>query len=425
MPRHPFDKPRLQVHVPTAAQVTDLTTKPSTATELILRRREERRLLAGHLWVYANEVDTSRTPLFALSPGQKVSVLSHQGRWIGCGYANPHSLICARLVSRDRNHPFDASLIMHRVNVALGLRDRLYDHSYYRLIYGESDGLPGLVVDRYGELAVVQISTAGMEVLRQDVLRALDKTLRPEAVLLRCDSEIRRLEGLDLYVDAVGEIPETVELVEHGTRFLVAPRSGQKTGWFYDQRDNRALMLRLWRGRRVLDVCSYVGAWGVQAAVHGATSALCMDSSQSALDMVSESADLNNVTHAVDTLRADAFQGLRELRAGRSEFDIVVLDPPAFIKRKKDFRNGCEAYQRLNQAALQVLTQDGILVTCSCSYHLDREAFLEIVRRAARHIDRNVQVLAEGGQAMDHPWLPAMPETRYLKCLILRVLPRG
>ena len=141
-----------------------LTVKTPTTAELILRRREERRLLAGHLWVYANEVDTARTPLSALSPGQKVSILSHQGRWIGGGYANPHSLICARLVSRDRDHPFDASLITHRINVALGLRDRLYDRPFYRLIYGESDGLPGLVVDRYGDLAVVQISTAGMEI---------------------------------------------------------------------------------------------------------------------------------------------------------------------------------------------------------------------------------------------------------------------
>jgi 23S rRNA (cytosine1962-C5)-methyltransferase len=402
-----------------------LTAEVSEAAEVILRKREERRLLAGHLWVYANEVDTARTPLSALSPGQKVSILSHQGRWLGYGYANPHSLICARIVSRDRSHPFDASLITHRFNVALGLRDRLYDRPFYRLIYGESDGLPGLIVDRYGDLAVVQISTAGMESCRDDVLLALEKSLRPKGVLLRCDNEIRRLEGLDLYVDSVGEVPETVELVEHDTRFAVTPRGGQKTGWFFDQRDNRALMLPLWQGRRVLDVCSYAGAWGVQAARHGAASALCLDSSPPALDQVLVNAELNGVGAAVEALRADAFQGLKDLRAGQREFDVVVLDPPAFIKRKKDYRSGCEAYQRLNRLALQVLSRDGLLVTCSCSYHLERGAFLEIVHKAARHIDRTLQVLAEGGQAMDHPFLPAMPETRYLKCLLLRVLPRG
>lgn len=402
-----------------------MSTPANEIAELVLRKREERRLLTGHMWVYANEVDTARTPLSALTPGQKVSILNHQGRWIGSGYANPHSLICARIVSRDRGHPFGASLITHRLNVALGFRDRLHDDPYYRLVYGEGDGLPGLIVDRYGDTAVVQISTAGMEACRDEVIGAINKTLRPRGILLRCDNEIRRLEGLNLYVDAIGEVPEHIELEEHGARFRFRPRSGQKTGWFYDQRDNRARMLPLWPGRRVLDVCSYVGAWGVQAARHGAATVLCLDSSQGALDLAAENAARNDPGGPLETMRADAFQGLKQLRAGRREFDIVVLDPPAFIKRRKDLRNGCEAYQRLNQAALQLLSRDGLLVTCSCSFHLERGNFLEIVSRAARHIDRNVQVLAEGGQAMDHPWLAAMPETRYLKCLLLRVLPRS
>ncbi len=390
---------------------------------LYLKKGSEKRIASGHLWVYSNEIDADRKPLKGLIPGDSVDIFSHGGRWLGNGYVNPNSLICARIASHDRSHPLSRSLLVHRLKVALGLRQRLYEHNCYRLAYGEGDGLPGLIIDRYGAHYVVQLNTAGMERLREDVLSAMDKVLRPDGVLLRCDSEFRSMEGLDSYVDAWGEVPKEVELVENDTRFLVPLRQGQKTGWYFDHRDNRALLLRLASGRRVLDVCSYIGAWGIQAANHGASHVHCVDASDLALAYVRRNAELNRVD-SIQTLHGDAFDILKALRSERIRFDIVVLDPPAFIKRKKDRRVGEDAYRRLNQAALQVIEKDGVLVSCSCSHHLSTERLLEITNRAARHVDRHLQLLATSGQGMDHPVHPAMPETRYLKCLMFRVLPR-
>ncbi len=390
---------------------------------LYLKKGSERRIASGHLWVYSNEVDTGRSPLKDLMPGQGVDVLSHAGRWLGNAYVNPNSLICARIVSHDRSHPLSRSLLVHRIKVALGLRRRLFRHDFYRLLYGEGDGLPGLIIDRYGSFFVVQLNTAGMDRRREDVLAALDKVLRPEGVLLRCDNEFRAMEGLDSYVEALGRIPEEVEVIEHDTRFIVPLRRGQKTGWYFDQRGNRAGLLPLVAGGSILDVCSYTGAWGLQAATHGATRVHCVDASETALDYVRRNAELNEIA-SIQTQRGDAFKVLKGLRAEGARFDVVVLDPPAFIKRKKDQRAGEEAYRRLNQKALQVLNTDGLLVSCSCSYHLSASRLLEITYRAARHVDRHLQLLVSGGQSMDHPVHPAMPETRYLKCLIFRVLPR-
>ena len=389
---------------------------------LRLKPREERRLRAGHLWVYSNEVDTGVTPLGDFEPGEPVEVQAADGRPVGTGYVNPHSLICARIVSRDRRHPFSRSLLVHRLKVALGLRERLFPGPWYRLAHGEGDRLPGLVVDRYGEVLVAQLNTAGMERAREDVLAALVKVLRPRAVVLRNDSPVRELEGLPRVVEtALGEPPETVELEENGLRFRVPLAGGQKTGWFYDQRDNRARLARYVRGARVLDLFSYAGGWGVTAAARGAREVLCVDSSEAALERVAENARLNGVGERVRTLRADAFEALAGLRAERERFDVVVLDPPAFVKRRRDLGAGTEAYRRLNRMAMQVLAKDGFLVSCSCSFHVDRALLLRLVHEAARHVDRNLQVLEHGHQAPDHPVHPAIPETEYLKCLVLRV----
>ena len=236
--------------------------------ELRLLKDQERRLLAGHCWIYSNEVNTQATPLKAFEPGQAVQVIGHSGRWLGHAYVNPHSLICARLVSRNVAHPLSPSLWVRRIHAALELRERLYAEPFYRLVFGESDGLPGLVVDRYGDLLAVQITTAGMERARGEVLAALEQVLRPKVIVLRNDTSSRELEGLPQGVETIlGTAPETLELIEHGTSFLVSPLTGQKTGWFYDQAENRGRLARFGGPRRVLDVCSYIGAWGVQAAV--------------------------------------------------------------------------------------------------------------------------------------------------------------
>ncbi|WJW75891.1 class I SAM-dependent rRNA methyltransferase [Thiohalobacter sp. IOR34] len=389
---------------------------------LRLKKREERRLRAGHLWVYSNEVDTARTPLSAFEPGQPVEIQQAGGKPLGTGYVNPHSLICARLVSRDPRHVLGRSLLVHRLNIALALRERLHATPCYRLVYGESDGLPGLVVDRYGDWLSVQIGTAGMERVRDAVVEALDKVLRPRGMVLRNDAPVREQEGLERYVEVLGEVPETVELVENGCRFRVSLHSGQKTGWFYDQADNRARLARYVRGARVLDLFSYVGGWGIQALRQGAASALCVDASAEALARVAENAGLNEVAARLETRRGDAFEVLKALREEGERFDVVICDPPAFIKRRKDLKVGSEAYQRLAQQAMQLLTRDGLLVNCSCSFHMQADSFQKLTLRAARHLGRELQLLERGQQSADHPVHPAIPETDYLKVLFCRAL---
>lgn len=396
---------------------------PATLAPLRLKKNEERRLRAGHLWVYSNEVDTARTPLTAFAPGQPVRIEAANGKPLGTGYVNPHSLICARLVSRDSGHVLDRSLLVHRLNVALSLRERLYARPYYRLVHGEGDALPGLIVDRYGDVLVVQLTTAGMEQVRDALIDALEKVLKPTGILLRNDSPVRALEGLHNYVEEIGRVPPQVDLEENGTHFRAHLQAGQKTGWFYDQRENRARLARYVNGLRVLDLFSYAGGWGVQMACAGAREVLCVDTSSEALAQVAVNAGLNGVEARVQTRRGDAFDVLRELREAREQFDVVVLDPPAFIKRKKDVKAGIEAYQRINQQAMQVLAKDGILVTASCSYHLEAGTLQQLVLAAARHLDRSVQILERGRQGPDHPTHAAIPETEYLKALYCRVLP--
>jgi 23S rRNA (cytosine1962-C5)-methyltransferase len=391
---------------------------------LRLRKDEDRRLRAGHLWVYSNEIDSDSTPLRDFQPGQPVAIQASNGKTLGTGYINPHALLCARLVSRDLEHPLGPSLLVHRLNVALSLRERLYDRPFYRLVYGEGDGLPGLIVDRYGDLCVAQLTTAGMERLKDDILAALQKVLKPAAVLWRNDSPARELEGLERYVaDAAGEAPETVTVEEDGLRFQVSPRAGQKTGWFYDQRDNRARLDRYVAGRRVLDVFGYVGAWGIRAAVRGAREVLCVDSSAPALERAAANAALNGVGDRVRMQQGDAFDVLKSLREARERFDVVIVDPPAFIKRRKDFKEGALAYRRLNEMAMQVLERDGLLVSCSCSQLLSRDVLIQTLLQGSRHLDRNLVILEQGRQGPDHPVPPAIPETDYLKAVFARVLP--
>jgi 23S rRNA (cytosine1962-C5)-methyltransferase len=392
--------------------------------QLTLKKGCDARLKAGHCWVYSNEIDVAKQPLKGLVPGDPVALVSAQGRWLGSGYLNPNSLIVARLVSRDREHPLSRSLLVHRLNMALALRQRFYDKPYYRLVFGESDGLPGLVVDRFGDVLVVQINTAGMERMREEVLAALDKVIAPRCVILRNDSAARELEGLSRYVEvAQGTAPERLLIEESGSRFEVAAIESQKTGWFFDQAHNRRKMLGYVAGKRVLDVCSYVGAWGVQAAVAGAEDVFCVDSSASALDQLQQNAQLNGVTQQVAALQGDAFDALRELRAAQERFDVVVVDPPAFIKRRKDLKEGTLAYRRLNQAAMQLLSKDGILISSSCSHHMSAQNLLDVTQKAGRHLDRSLQLLEQGFQAPDHPIHPAIPESAYLKTFYLRVIP--
>ncbi len=392
--------------------------------ELRLRKHEERRLRAGHLWVFSNEVDIRHTPLTGFAPGDAVQVTDYTGKFIGHAYVNPHSLICARLVSRDREHPLDPSLLNHRFNVALSLRRRLFPDPYYRLAFGESDALPGLVVDRFGEVLSVQITTAGMEAQKQAIVTALDKLLKPKSIILRNDSPIRELEGLPTYVEtALGEAPAQLDIIENGCRFQAPALSGQKTGWFYDHRLNRGRATHYVKDMRVLDVFSYLGGWGIPAAVNGAREVVCIDASGAALDQLAANAALNQVADRITTLQGDAFEALRALREERERFDVILLDPPAFIKRRKDAKQGLEAYRRVNQLAMQLLSRDGILVSASCSYHLERQRLQQILLKTGRQLDRHLVLLEQGHQGPDHPVHPAIPESDYLKAFFCRITP--
>jgi 23S rRNA (cytosine1962-C5)-methyltransferase len=395
--------------------------EPAELPLLVLKPGEERRIEGGHLWVFSNEVDTARSPLATLAPGGLVRVTSARDKFLGWGYANPHTLICARLLSRDPRRPPGRALLVQRLQAALALRERLYARPWYRLVFGESDGLPGLVLDRFGDVVVGQAGTAGIEAMRADIVAAVDEVIRPGVFVWKNDSRARELEGLPSWVAADrGSVPESLVVDDHGLRCQAPLAEGQKTGWFFDQAANRQALARYAHGARVLDVFSYVGAWGLTAARAGAREVLCVDSSATALDYVARSAA--DLELPVGTLRADAFDALTELHAAGERYDVVIVDPPAFIKRKKDLHKGEAAYRRLNQLALQLVEPGGMLVSCSCSYHLDADALLGAIQKAARHTSRFVQVVEIGGQAPDHPVHPAIPETRYLKAFFCRSL---
>jgi len=392
--------------------------------ELRLKKNEERRLRAGHLWVYSNEVDTAATPLKSLSAGEQVKVCDQRGNTLGFAYANPKTLICARLYSFGRHPQLDAGLISERLATALAWRTQCFDEPCYRWIYGESDGLPGLVVDRYFDVLVVQITAAGMELLKEAVLEALTGLVKARVVLLKNDTPARELEGLASYTETpVGNLPDSIEVVENQVHFEVPLAAGQKTGWYYDHRLNRARLSSYAKDKRILDVFSYVGAWGIQALDAGAQSLLCVDSSKNFLQVAEQNAKRNQHADAIETLAGDAFDVLKQLQTENRRFDIVILDPPAFIKRRKDMKEGSQAYQRINRLAMKLVEAGGLLVSASCSHHLSAEQLKNEIRKAAMKNRQQLQIVEQGHQGPDHPVHPAMPETEYLKAFFCRLLP--
>jgi 23S rRNA (cytosine1962-C5)-methyltransferase len=390
---------------------------------LRLRSAEDRRIRLGHVWVFSNEVDVDRSPLSDFERGQPVVIETNKGRAIGFGFVNPGTLICARLISHHPTEILDRAFLVRRLRRALELREQLFPEPYYRWAFAESDGLPGLIVDRYGDVVVAQIYTAGMERVRDLIVSAIEQLVQPRAILLRNDSSARALEGLpEEVVCAYGECDGPVRVRENGTEFVVDAIHGQKTGWFYDQRMNRTRMREYVRGRRVLDLFSYAGSWSVQAAAAGASHVTAVDSSAGAIEHLRANAQRNHVTDRVHTIQADAFDVLKQMRADGERFDVVIVDPPALVKRKKDIREGTAAYHHLNQLAMQLVHSGGIFISCSCSYHLTRADLASVLLTAGRNTERRYQIVEHGHQGPDHPTHSFIPETEYLKAFFTRIL---
>jgi 23S rRNA (cytosine1962-C5)-methyltransferase len=390
------------------------------APRLILRKNQDRRVRGGHPWIFSNEIGEIEG---APEPGGLVDVTDARGAFLGKAYWNPQSLIAARLLTRGRD-PIDTAFFVRRIERALRLRENVLPGARaVRVIYGEADQLPGLIVDRYGEVLVAQVLTLGMEA-RQDLVReALAEVLRPSGVIRAADSPLRTLEGLPLERGLWwGEVPERLEVEVEGFHVEVDPWRGQKTGLFLDQRLNRRQLEPRVSGRRVLDLFCYQGEWTLHAARGGATSVTAVDSSASALAAAERNLERNGLSGRATFRRGDAFDIARELERKGSRFGVVIVDPPALIKSRKHLAAGVKAYRELNRAAMAMLEEDGILVTCSCSHHLDDAMFRQVLIEAARGAHRPLRVVDWSGEAPDHPQLLAVPETHYLKCAVLQAI---
>lgn len=390
---------------------------------LVLKKNEERRLAAGHLWVYSNEVDKSKSPLKTFAAGEQVPVYSNRGKFIAMACVNSHSLICARVYSYRRSELISVDLIKSRLATALALRDQCFDKPFYRLVHGEGDWIPGLVIDRYGDYLVVQTNTAGMDRELQAVVAALVELLSPVGIYLRNTSASRELEGLESVAETIhGEVPERVEILENDIRYQIPLTGGQKTGWFYDHRDNRRTLQRFCSGKRVLDAYSYLGGWGMNALAAGASHVTAIDSSAAAIEGAQINAALNGFDDRWHGVRGDVVDQLRHLHQTSERFDVVILDPPAFIKRAKDKKAGIEKYRSINTLAAALLNPGGILVSGSCSYHLTEDELQRVMLHGCQKSGRTLQILARGHQAVDHPVHAAIAETEYLKALFARLI---
>ena len=380
-----------------------------------------RRSLAGHPWVYSNEIAMDAAAK-ALPPGGLVRLAASDGRPLGTYGFNPHTLIAARRLSHDPDAAIDADFMAERIARALALRGRLLDTPCYRLIHAEADGLPGTIVDRYGDVVVAQLNSAAADRLQPALLEALERVLAPAAILLRNDSAARALEGLPQQVTvAKGEIAGPLALVENGARFFADPAGGQKTGWFHDQRDNRARVARLARGLSLLDLYSYCGGFAVQAALGGATSVLAIDRSAEALALAGRAALANGVADICEFRRAEAFDELAALAEQGARFDIVVADPPAFVKSRKDLPQGLRAYRKLARLSAALVAPGGFLFVASCSHHVGPGELAAEIAHALQDLRRNGRILHQGGAAPDHPVHPALPESAYLKAQLLQL----
>lgn len=386
-----------------------------------LQAGRHKRVQHGHPWIYSNEIQMDNAAK-AIPPGSIVRVLGHDGTALGVASFNSHPLISARMLSRDPDAVIDRAFLEHKLAAALALRDRLYDRPFYRLIHAEADGLPALVVDRFGDVLTVQANAAWIDRLEEELLAALDAVVRPSAIVLRNDTAARGLEGLPTSVRvARGTIDGPVPLEENGVTFLAGVIEGQKTGWFYDQRDNRAFIAGLARGARVIDFYSYTGSFALQCAAAGAASVVAVDRSEPALALAAEAASRNGLADRCSFRRADCFDEMERLAAAGERFDIVIADPPAFVKSRKDLQVGSRAYRKMARLAASLVAPGGLLLAASCSHNVEPPLFAEQIARGLADAHRTGRILRFAGAAPDHPVHPVLPESAYLKAQVLQL----
>jgi 23S rRNA (cytosine1962-C5)-methyltransferase len=392
-----------------------------TRPVVALRQGTEKRLTGGHPWAYSNEIEMNDAAK-ALPPGELVTLARNDGRTLGVAMFNPHSLIAARVLSRDPTAEINTRFFERRLQRALKLRERLVGVPFYRLAHAEVDGFPGAVIDRLGDVVVVEFNSAGMDRLAEPLAEAVDRVLKPRTILLRGEGAARKSEGLEpMSRFAKGGLDGPIEVEENGAHFLADLSGGQKTGWFYDQRDNRALMARFAEDASFLDLYAYTGGFGIQAAVAGAKSVLAVDRSEAALALLQKSAERNGVAARISVQRNEAFDALEMLIAEKRRFDIVSADPPAFVKSKKDFHAGGKAYRKLARLCAQAVEPGGLLFIASCSHNMPADEFARQVARGIHEGGRSARQLYATGAAPDHPVHPFLPESAYLKALVLQV----
>jgi 23S rRNA (cytosine1962-C5)-methyltransferase len=396
-----------------------VTNPPARYPRLATAPGKHRRAAAGHPWIYANEVVLDAAAK-ALPPGTMVSVYDAGGQALGVASFNLHALVTLRLFDRDPGRRIDRGFLAERLARALIIRAKLFPEPYYRLIHAEADGLPGLVIDRYGAALVCQFNTAGMAALEEELLAALDAVLAPEIVVLRNDSPARALEGLESEIRVVrGTLNEPLVVRENACDFLADLSEGQKTGWFFDQRPNRSMVARIADGARLLDAYAFSGGFGIQAAVAGAADVTLLDRSEASLALAAAAARRNGVEGRVRTLRGEVFETLEALKGQGERYDVVVLDPPAFVKAKKDLAAGSRGYRKMVRLGAALVTPGGFLFAASCSHNMPVELFSEAVAQGLRDAGRTGRILHTGGAGPDHPVHPALPESAYLKCQLL------
>ena len=380
-----------------------------------------KRVRSGHPWAYANEIDMAAAREVG-PPGSLVRLQTNDGAPLGIATFNPHPLIAVRVISRDSGDIIDEAFLARRLARALAMRDALYGVPYYRLIHAEADGLAGLIVDRFGDAIVVQVNTAGMERLLEPLLGAIAHVLAPRTVILRNDTAVRELEGLPSYVKTIGDaIDGPIEVLENGCIYFADSAGGQKTGWFYDQRDNRAFAAALARGRTVADFYCFTGGFAIAAAAGGATNVRAFDRSAPALALGEHAANANPRGAVCSFERGETFPTLERLAGEGETFGLVIVDPPAFVKSRKDFQAGVRGYRKLTRLAAEIVAPDGYLLVASCSHHVDLTTFADQIRRGLSDARRGGRILRSAGAAPDHPVHPNLPESAYLKAMLLQL----